>query len=240
MVSKDEKEEAINKRIKELIDSFEEYTSSFKREDPFSGPSEYFYIKLIKEQRNIDYNSLFNREFIELLYATLASWGMHRMGPKEKGAKMNNFEGFEKCLLNNKELFIDLKSYRIEKINLEDPEIIEKIKRLYFGLNSLMQSNSKLVATTKIMHFLLPHLIPPMDREYTMKFFRESLPTIKKESDREEEYEIFKSILKKMAEISKKVNCKLDNEFSPSIPKAIDNAIVYWGIKNKRLRSSQK
>jgi hypothetical protein len=51
----------------------------------FGGPSVYFHIQAIKEQAT---NFLSDRH-IEMIYATLASWGMHRMGdPDQTKAKM--------------------------------------------------------------------------------------------------------------------------------------------------------
>ena len=101
-----------------------------------------------------------------------------------------------------------------------------------------MKSKSKLVATTKVMHFLLPNLIPPMDREYTMKFFGKNLPTIKSDKDEkniEKEIEIFEFIFKKIKKISQEVDCSkfIDKEFLPTIPKVIDNAIVSYIKENK-------
>lgn len=101
-----------------------------------------------------------------------------------------------------------------------------------------MRSNSKLVATTKVMHFFLPDLIPPMDREYTMKFFNMHLPTIKSNEDHkniEKEVQIFNLVLKKMQYICKQVKCEqfIDDIFSPSIPKVLDNAIVGYVRKHK-------
>ena len=227
----------INEKINDLIENFSDYTNFFKVNNPFSGPSEYFYInKIINVTKKGDYDRVFTKEFIEFIYATLASWGMHRMGPENKGAKMNYFSFFEKCIMNNKDKVVKLKDFKIDKI--EYIVIIEDIKKLYLSLWPLMKSKSKLVATTKVMHFLLPHLIPPMDREYTMKFFGKQLPIIKSINDGKninEEMEIFEFVFKKISYISKKVDWSKFSfsEFSPTIPKAIDNAIVGYIRKNK-------
>jgi hypothetical protein len=226
-----------DEKINSLIENFSDYISLFKSNNPFSGPSEYFYIyKIISVTKKGDYSKVFTKEFIEFIYATLAAWGMHRMGPENKGAKMNDFESFKECIMQNKNKILKLKDIKIDKI--EDDVIIEDIKNLYLSFWSLMKSNSKLVATTKVMHFLLPHLIPPMDREYTMKFFGKNLPTIKSTNDKKsikKEMKIFEFVFKKMCYISKQVDCSkfIDSEFSPTIPKVIDNAIVSYVRKNK-------
>jgi hypothetical protein len=62
----------------------------------FGGPSVYFHVQSIKEQES---NFLSDRH-IEMIYATLASWGMHRMGdPEETKAKMVEFVDFRKSIM---------------------------------------------------------------------------------------------------------------------------------------------
>ena len=226
-----------DEKIIELIENFSEYIQLFEKNNPFSGPSEYFYIhKIISITKKGDYDSVFTKQFIEYIYATLASWGMHRMGPDNKGAKMNNFNSFEKCIIENKNKILKLKDLKINEIDID--EFVSDIKELYMGLWDLMKSNSKLVATSKVMHFLLPHLISPMDREFTMKFFNKQLPTIKSSQDIkniEKEFVIFEYVLRKIQYISKHIDCStfMDEKFSPTIPKVIDNAIVSYIRKNK-------
>lgn len=222
---------------RELINNFVHYIDAFSINNPFSGPSEYLYInKIIKETKKTDYNNIFTKNFIEWIYATLAAWGMHRMGPDNKGAKMNDFDSFYSCIMNSQELVFKLKELKIEDINTDN--VMPDIKELYLGLWSLMKSNSKLVAISKVMHFLLPHLIPPMDREYTMKFFNKNLPTIKSKEDTtniEKEFLIFKYIYQQIQFISTQVDCSkyIDEKFSPTIPKVIDNAIVSYIRQNR-------
>ena len=94
----------------ELIKNFDNYINLFEINNPFSGPSEYFYIhKIISETKQGDYTNVLTKDFIEWIYATLAAWGMHRMGPDNKGAKMNDFGSFEACILDNKEAILKLK-----------------------------------------------------------------------------------------------------------------------------------
>ena len=220
-----------------LIKNFNSYIDKFDENNPFSGPSEYFYInKIIKETKNPDYNIIFSKNFIEWIYATLAAWGMHRMGPDNKGAKMNDFDSFYSCILDNRDIIIELNKFKIEDVDIDN--IIKDVKELYLGLWPLMKSNSKLVATSKVMHFLLPHLILPMDREYTMKFFKKTLPTIKSKEDSnniEKEFLIFEHVLREVNYISKHVDCSkyVDEYFSSTIPKIIDNAIVSYVRDNK-------
>ena len=103
------RDEIIKLRISDLKNNFKPYMDYFKENYPFSGPSEYFYIKIINTIKSLkdnkDYDKLFEKDFIELLYATLCSWGMHRMGPDNKGPKMNEFSKFKDCIIANKDKF---------------------------------------------------------------------------------------------------------------------------------------
>jgi len=222
------KEEIIVKRVAELIGNFESY---IKRSDgTFSGPSDELYRRIIAKIKNDpEYATIFDDEFILLLYATLAAWGMHRMG-----AEMNDFNSFKECIINNKERFIELKNLKINEITWND-ELKVKLKELYKSLSPIMKSNSKLVATSKIMHFLLPHLIPPMDRMYTMTFFNRNIPTIKSYQDKEDEVQLFIDVFTIMHDITKRVDCnKFIDTDSPTITKVIDNAVIGY-VKQKEL-----
>ena len=70
-------------QISELSAGFEDYVAAFNKNNPFSGPSLYFHHKTLQIGRNLGAVEacLGDERFFESLYATLASWGMHRMGP---------------------------------------------------------------------------------------------------------------------------------------------------------------
>lgn len=220
----------VNGRTEDLIEKFNEYMDYFNKNNPFSGPSWHLYRKIMGQRLNSDLESLVDVEFIEWTYATLASWGMHRMGPDDRGAKMNDFDNFKNCILENKSKFIELEELNLNEVEL-DSELTDKINSLYLGLGPLMKSSSKLVATSKVLHFFLPHLFCPMDRSYTMKFFKKYIPVIKNDKDQKnilKELKIFDDVFKRTNYIARKVNCEdfMDIGFSPTIPKVIDNAIV--------------
>ena len=71
----------INNNIQGLIENIDTYFElSREIEKEFGGPSLHFHLQSILEAKN---NFLSDRH-IEMIYATLASWGMHRMGPPDK------------------------------------------------------------------------------------------------------------------------------------------------------------
>ena len=70
-----------------LLNNLDSSHKMYYQEEIFSGPSLYFHIKSLSFAEKQDCTG-----FADSVYATLASWGMHRMGPN--GSKMNDFEIF--------------------------------------------------------------------------------------------------------------------------------------------------
>lgn len=97
-------ERVIWKRENKLIRKANSYAKI--RKNKFIGPSKYFYSKLIRyHQKKSLKNLLSDNLFYEYIYATLVSWGMHRMGPK--GAHMTEFNTFKKSIWScRKELLV--------------------------------------------------------------------------------------------------------------------------------------
>ena len=89
------------------------YDLSRSISEKFGGSSIYFHQECIKAGMN-DYLS---DRHIEMLYATLTAWGMHRMGDvKKTKAKLVEYSSFKKSILDlKKELFI-LKETKLEQL----------------------------------------------------------------------------------------------------------------------------
>jgi hypothetical protein len=162
----------VSDRINMLAGSkqvFNKYLDAYYANEIFGGPSVYFHKKVIACIRQNDYEGLFRDEhFIEYIYATLASWGMHRMGPK--GSKMRNFEDFKDSIQTNRSTFLELHKFTIEKLTNDDKKVVYPMLELLLDNIDVMQSESKLVGSSKVIHHLLPDLVPPIDREYTLRF----------------------------------------------------------------------
>ena len=208
---------------------------SKKIEEKFNGPSAYFYQQVINRIRTTkDYSILFNdTNFIEYIYATLTAWGMHRM---DKNTRMAEFQDFRNSIVRNKDKFIGLSKKKIRDTNLE--ELKEDILNVFSSLKIMSRDKApKFVANSKVMHFLLPDLIPPMDKGHIYYFFygkinqkgKKYLPQIK------DEVETFWQILLKFQEIANKLDLKeenLKNKWDTSIPKLIDNAIIGFNLSH--------
>jgi hypothetical protein len=81
-------------RVEDLAANFGHYLGQFEHRAVFGGPSVHFHVRAIERRMTHDTvrSAIADDELLELIYAMLTSWGMHRMGPK--GAKLVDFEPF--------------------------------------------------------------------------------------------------------------------------------------------------
>jgi len=215
----------ITVKIKGLIEEMPSLIKNFDYSSYNHGPSLYFYERTndeVKKNKNSLENLLSNDQFIELIYATLTSWGMD-----SRGAKMKAFDEFRKTILDNKQKFLELSKYRLEDISTKEMKDVEnKLQNLFDNLH-VMESKSELVANSKIMHFILPDLVMPMDRTNTLQFFYENSNIYNPKAKFLEVFEASWMIAKGM--IAKEMNLKSyvsEKGLYRSIPKVIDGAII--------------
>jgi len=213
------KKEYLVKNIPNLIKKF----------DYRKGPDLYFYKRVIHEVRIRPLKDLLKRkDFVELLYITLVAWDMNA-----RGAKMKYFDEFRINILRNKNYFEELSKYKLNNINEIDFLKVKGIlERLYDGLN-LMKTKGKLVSNSKLMHYLLPDLVMPMDRENTLKFFFGNTGETKQK---------FLDIIECSYYIIKDIKLKrfLDDTWNQSIPKVLDNAIICARSPRYRIKQTPK
>ena len=214
--------------------------------DDFGGPSIYFHKRAL-EEKNVNFLSDLHVEYI---YATLASWGMHRMGKTK--TKMNDFEIFRSSILQQKDRLTHFKDVKIEEIGSNIDDIIEELKQICFSICT-SASNSKIVGNSKTLAHILPDLIPPIDRQYTIRFFtnkpkcddniKSFVETFSNFKGIEEEKVYFSHILNKTFDfvncIKKDANLKIDNRFNTSYPKIFDNFIIAY-MKDKQELNNAK
>ena len=134
----------------------------------FGGPSIYFHQRAIGLCRS---NFLCD-EYIEMVYATLVAWGMHRSG--KGGAKMPDYADFYKSIKNIYATLCKYRRTKIENVSASDiTQVISDLSDICFGNNSIVASTtkSKVVSASKTLAHILPDLVPPMDRQYTVCFF---------------------------------------------------------------------
>jgi hypothetical protein len=204
---------ASERKINELVESIPTLIRDF---DYRKGPDLYFYKKTIESHRSRPLGELFGESdrFVELIYATLVAWNMN-----SRGAKMKYFDEFKSSILENKERFMQLASYRLETLSSGAfGEVKMRLGQIYDSMH-VMVSGGKLVSNSKVMHFILPNLVMPMDRQNTLTFFF---------GNTNESGSHFLKIFGYSREIAQKIELRqfLDEEWNRSVPKIIDNAII--------------
>lgn len=211
-----------------LISDFGRFVDTFEVSRQFSGPSVYFHVKALTtlQSHNSACDALSDDRFFDYLYATLASWGMHRMGPGR--AKLGEMSELKSSFREQRRHIEQLQSLRIEDIGDDDVDdvassIWEVLRELRVGVGETL-----LVANSKALHHLLPGVVPPIDRNYTLMFFV-GRPYIYRGRDGD----YFRAIFPLFHEIA--IKCREDIEQRIRVPwqgmntgvtKVIDNAIL--------------
>jgi hypothetical protein len=161
-------------------------------------------------------------EFIELIYVTLAAWNMN-----SRGAKLAEWNTFRKSLRRHKAAFSRLARHRIERLSENSlNRILEAdIRPLFHSLRLVADSKPRLVTYSKTLHFILPHLIVPIDRKYTLNYFYGNT-NVPKSFDGQ--FRIFADILRECQRFAILVSLRRfrDKRWNTNIPKIIDNMII--------------
>lgn len=208
------------KKIDKLMKNFKKYSRIGKEGEIFAYSADHFYAKILKEDKK-KISIRFKKDFyFEYLYAGLISWKL------ERKKYLVEYEDFKKQIKNLEKDFKQLENKRIEKItdNQELKNICDKLKKIFNKLNIKKDQISKVIPNSKLMHFILPNLVPPIDNRYTSRVFYFSIGDIKD----------FLRIFKKFVEICNKIGTKkivkMARKNKVSVPKLIDDAIIGWSL----------
>lgn len=166
---------------------------------------------------------LLNENNVFDIYKTLEAWDMNK-----RGAKLRKVSEIKLSFEKNIGYFIKLEKMGddILKINLENIKPI--LEELYDKLH-IMESEAKLVAFSKTLHFIFPNLFMPMDRKNTLNYFYSNSMDV----SFDKYYEIF-SFSYDIAHENVEWNKIIGKEkWNTTIPKIIDNAII---LKMQELR----
>jgi hypothetical protein len=218
----------MDQRVEKLMDGFDEYVGVFGKSERFSGPSAYFHRKTLGlRARHQSIRSLLEDDaFFDALYATLTAWGMHRMGPGN--TRLRDLTEIRDSMRAQAGALQALASLDITAVDAADRKsVVEKTWSVLTALR-VSVAEAQIVANSKALHHLLPALVPPMDRNYTYRFFygRKKLSI----EEREAFGEIFARLLKVAAERGEGLRSLLDNAWNSSTAKAVDNAVVGYLI----------
>jgi hypothetical protein len=142
-----------------FLQSLDVAHAAYYRAGTFSGPSLYFHLRALEAGKDADFE-----RFAEMVYALLAAWGMHRMG--RGGSKMREFQEFQASLKPLWPSVIGLQKVAPDELGEKGWRDLNAIFR---GIRCMATATS-LVGNSKVMAHALPNLVPPVDREYTLRF----------------------------------------------------------------------
>jgi hypothetical protein len=148
-------------RVADILANAERYHRAYYQAEAFRGPSLYFHQRALQTRQS---GSVVIH--LEYVYATLASWGMHRMG--KGGSKMQRFDIFRRSVEPLRDKIADAQQFTPQHM---DPERWVVLSQIFQGIK-VMASGTSLVGNSKVMHHMMPNIVPPIDREYTLRYLR--------------------------------------------------------------------
>ena len=216
-------------RVQLLTSSFTRYVQEFENQKLFTGPSLYFHRKtmaILRSHACSVRKCLEDPAFLDSLYATLTSWGLHRMG--RKGAKLVDLPEMVWSLRRRAHDLAKLEGLRLWEL---DQPAMERVREcLWYVVDDLEVSAAriKIVAGSKALHHLLPNLLPPIDRQYTVRFFLDNKNAIQ---GREAEAfaVMYPEFWRIAVECVEEIQSLPRADWNTSVTKVIDNAIVGFG-----------
>lgn len=154
----------------------------------------------------------------------------------KKGAKLVEYEDFTNSLQANSDMLDSLENYSILELSSEENSSVNiSLMRLIDEI-SISASSTQLVSGSKAFHHILPNLVPPIDRNYTIRFFygkggtkTVSLPAGGDSRIFGEIFPLFNYIATQVIQDIKNTGYK---GFHTGPSKVIDNAIVGYVLKN--------
>lgn len=178
-----------------------------------------------------------------MLYATLTAWGMHRMGdPRTTKTKLTDWNCFKGSILADSDALQQFRVHRmLEMSETEYAEAVLALKPTYCRLR-LSVSNATVVVNAKALFHLFPEFIPPIDRQYTVRFFTQSperwrerkgkFQVVSLPADLDEQFALFRDICIRMKRLANRIEPDILEEEHQQhrlgAPKALDNAILNY------------
>lgn len=210
-------------KVTDILANADRYHQAYCKAETFRGPSLYFHRRALQTRQSP--GALAHLEYV---YATLASWGMHRMG--KGGSKMESFDTFRRSVDPLKDKISEAQKLAPRKMNGEGWTLL---KDIFQGIK-VMASGTSLVGNSKVMHHMLPNIVAPIDREYTLRYLRGNTNI---SNDLDEEWQIMKGILSGFfipvacdAEFSCKVSKWMASQdeypWDTSVLKVVDNLVI--------------
>ncbi len=227
----------MERRVDQLCESFGSSLDRFEATALFTGPSFYFHEKTLSRRRSEGLASVLEDDlWFDYLYATLTAWGLHRMGPGN--TKLRDIEELRTSVRAQAAALETLEDLRIT--SLTEKEASSIAPQVWAILTALKVSVAKaqLVANSKALHHLLPGLVPPIDREYTFRFFYSR--TMLSIPEREAFLEIYEQLHRVAARGADEILRRVGSGWHTSESKVIDNAVIGYMVRQARRLNRRK
>lgn len=149
----------------------EYFGASYDEFEKFGGPGVYFHLQCLRAAQD----AFLSLRHVETLYATLTAWGMHRMGGSDKTkTKLTSWDRFHGSISANRTLLEEFRSCTMLGMAEDDyVDAVARLRHVYEKLD-LTESEATVVVNSKALHHLFPEFIPPIDRQYTIRFLTQT------------------------------------------------------------------
>jgi len=165
------RQDRARRNVGELLSGFDRCLAQFEQSNAFSGPSVYFHERALAQRRaHASAVALMDDHlFFEYVYAVLPAWGMHRMG--KQAAKVGDFTEMVDSFRSSLPRIEALWDRRIVAVGPEEADEVAGVVWEVISQLKVSTSNTRVVAGSKALHHVLLDLVPPIDRQYTFRFF---------------------------------------------------------------------
>jgi hypothetical protein len=215
------------------------FETSYEQFEAFGGPCVYFHRECLRAAET----AFLSERHIETLYATLAAWGMHRMGSADRTkTKLTNWEKFRGSIIANAPQLAEFRDLRLLSAPAEEYlDALARLRPIYESL-ALTVSGATVVVNSKALHHILPEFIPPIDRQYTIRFLTQAPGRWRDSSGRyrlialpagmDAQFAVFQRSCADLKSLADRIDPALfDDQRRKNrvpAPKALDNAIVNY------------
>ncbi len=186
--------------------------------------SKTLYMTMVDKYRHTsNYPSIFvGDSYLRLAYDTLHEWNMN-----QRGAKLVGYDKFASSVRNNTRNLTTLSAYRFDLLSTHQlPTLFQLISPVFHSLD-VMATRARIVGVSKTLHFLLPDLMMPIDRNNVLSLLylggRYSSQPTKEFSDLKDVFNAYHALAQNL-NLSQ---ADIDGEgWNTSVPKLIDNALI--------------
>ena len=259
ITDEEKRKKIVDRQVKDLCRNFGTYLDKFNDAPPFKDPKKMLssHTKTMcmrKKLGGVANNIIDSDEYLCALRSTLVAWGMDN-----RKAELKEYDKFAESIRGFKFLIVSLEPVGLAQI--DDADITRILFRAYksmleqVGLSQideadttrmllwlvvqgmgLSQTYSQTITGAKALHHLLPQLMPPIDGQYTGKFFHYS------SNSQIQTTKAFSLMLSYFSQIAQNDDVDLGQhvrpekwEWATSETKVIDNAIIGYCVKHPEM-----